>query len=303
MLKPASSLVPPFAARLAPLAARILLVLLLGLFLSAALVRLAPGYGVNEEELDFRLSRDSIQALRRADPAQAGLFSFSRSYLLRLLHGDLGVSATLHEPVRRLLAERLPETLRSVALALVLAWTAALGLASVLALWRQTAFSLAANLLASLLLCLPAAVLALLFVLARAPARLALALVVFPKVFCYARNLLARSASLPHILTARARGVGQLRIFFWHVLPVAAPQLLAFAGVSVSLALAAAVPVEALCDLPGIGQLAWQAALGRDLVLLVDLTLIVALVTVFANACAELASPRAASSPNAEIQP
>ena len=66
---------------------------------------------------------------------------------------------------------------------------------------------------------------------------------------------------------------------FWHILPVAGPQLLALAGVSVSLAFAATIPVEVLCDLPGIGQLAWKAALSRDLVLLVNLTMIVTLIT------------------------
>ena len=77
-------------------------------------------------------------------------------------------------------------------------------------------------------------------------------------------------------------------MLFWHVLPPAAPQLLALAGVTVSVAVGAAIPIEALCDQPGIGQLAWQAALARDLVLLVNLTLIVTLITVVANAFSDL---------------
>jgi len=116
--------------------------------------------------------------------------------------------------------------------------------------------------------------------------------IVFPKIFHYARNLLARAAALPHVLTARSKGAGGARILLRHVLPVAAPQLLALAGVSVSLAFAAAIPVEALCDLPGIGQLAWQAAMGRDLPLLVNLTMIVTLVTLMANSAADLAARR-----------
>ena len=55
-----------------------------------------------------------------------------------------------------------------------------------------------------------------------------------------------------------------MRVLCWHVIPVSAAPLLALAGVSVSIALGAAIPVEALCGIPGIGQLAWQAALGRD---------------------------------------
>jgi peptide/nickel transport system permease protein len=72
--------------------------------------------------------------------------------------------------------------------------------------------------------------------------------------------------------------------------PVALPQLGALAAISVSLALGAAIPLEALCDQPGIGQLAWQAALGRDLPLLVGLTLVMALVVMTANTVSDITS-------------
>jgi len=268
--------------------ARMLIVLVLGGFLGATLVRLAPGFGVDTEELDTRLSERSVVALRQSHAMEESLPRFYFDYLSKLLHGDLGVSESLHRPVRELLAERFPETLKSVGLGLALAWLAGLSLAMTSVMSRLWIADLLASLLASILLCVPAAVLALLFVIAEAPGRLAIGLIVFPKVFYYARNLLAQSAGLPHVVTARAKGVSGLRVFFWHVVPVAGPQLLALAGVSVSLAFAAAIPVEVLCDIPGIGQLAWQAALGRDLGLLVNLTMIVTLITLAANSGAEL---------------
>jgi hypothetical protein len=43
-----------------------MITLLLGGFLSATLVRLAPGYGAGEEDLDSRLSGESRAALRQA---------------------------------------------------------------------------------------------------------------------------------------------------------------------------------------------------------------------------------------------
>jgi peptide/nickel transport system permease protein len=46
--------------------------------------------------------------------------------------------------------------------------------------------------------------------------------------------------------------------------------------------------VEALCGLPGVGQLAWQAALARDLPLLTNLTILVTLVTLLANSGADV---------------
>jgi peptide/nickel transport system permease protein len=274
--------------RLVKHAARILIILLLGGFLGATLVRLAPGFGVDEEELDNRLNQGSIQALRQARASQESLSSFYVHYLGRLVHGNLGTSRTLQQPVTRLLVDRFPETLKSVGLGLALGWTLGLALAIASALSRSWFVDLFSSVLAGALLCMPAAVLALLFVIARAPGRLVLGLIVFPKIFRYARSLLVRSAAMPHVLTARAKGAGSLRTLMWHILPVAAPQLLALAGVSVSLVFAAAIPVEALCDLPGIGQLAWKAALGRDLELLVNLTMIVTAVTLLANSAADL---------------
>ena len=91
---------------------------------------------------------------------------------------------------------------------------------------------------------------------------------------------------------AQAKGLNTSRIFFCHILLPVAPQVLALAGISVSLALTAAIPVEALCDLPGIGQLAWKAALARDLPLLVNLTMIVTLVTLLANSACDLLGQR-----------
>jgi len=59
------------------------------------------------------------------------------------------------------------------------------------------------------------------------------------------------------------------------------------------MAFGAAIPIEALCDSPGIGQLAWQAALNRDLPLIMNLTLLVAIVTVAANSFANASNERA----------
>jgi peptide/nickel transport system permease protein len=270
------------------LVAKILITVLLGGFLGATLVRFAPGFGIDEEELDSRLSTQSIQALRETRAADANIFVFYFHYLSRLLRGDLGISRTLQRPVRQLVAERLPETLKSVAAGMALGWTAGFFLAVAVVMSRAWYLDLLGSLLVGVLLCLPAAVLALLFVLAQAPTRLLLGLIIFPKMFRYSRNLLGRSSALPHVLTARAKGLGNMRVLVWHILPTATPQLLALLGVTVSFAFTAAIPMEALCDMPGIGQLAWKAALGRDVALLVNLTMIVTLVTLMANSASEM---------------
>ena len=261
---------------------------LLGAFLSAVLVRLAPGFDVDENQLDPRLSSESIQALRQTRLEQHNIFRFYLRSLQRAVHGDLGTSLSLGQPVSALLKDRLPLTVRLVAIGLLLSWAAALALALSAAWMRFHAYDALATIVSGTFLCIPAAVLALLSVLWNVPGALAIALIVFPRDYRYARNLLAKAYSLPHIVTARAKGLGELRILFWHVVPLAGPQLLAVAGVSVSVAIGAAIPVEALCGLAGVGQLAWQAALARDLPLLMNITILVTLVTLLANSGADV---------------
>ncbi|MFZ0901069.1 MAG: ABC transporter permease [Candidatus Sulfotelmatobacter sp.] len=260
----------------------------LGGFLSATLVRLAPGFDADEQQLDPHLNTESVQALRAARQLDHNVWRFYFSYMNRAAHGDLGTSLALGQPVRTLLRDRAPLTLRLLSVGLALAWMAALSLALTAAWLRRSSYDVLTTLVSGTFLCIPAAVLALLSVLWNVTGSLAIALIVFPHVYRYARNLLAKSYTLPHIITARARGLGEGRVLFWHVVPGVAPQLLAVAGVSVSMAVGAAIPVEALCGLAGVGQLAWQAALARDLPLLVNITILVTLVTLLANCGADV---------------
>jgi peptide/nickel transport system permease protein len=275
-------------ARIAGHAMALAATVLLGGFLSATLVRLAPGFDADEQQLDPHLSAQSVQALRAARQNDHDVWRFYISYMKRAAHGDLGTSLALAQPVRTLLRDRAPLTLRLLAFGLGLAWATGLSLALTAAWWRFSAYDALTTIVSGTFLCIPAAVLALLSVLWNLPGSLAIAFIVFPHIYRYARNLLAKSYSLPHIITARAKGLGEGRILFWHVVPAVAPQLLAIAGVSVSMAVGAAIPVEALCGLPGVGQLAWQAAMGRDLPLLVNITILVTLVTLLANSGADV---------------
>jgi len=269
---------------------------LLGTLVTGLLVRLAPGFDVDARQLDSRLAHESKEALRDQRLKNADIMHFCIAYLGAAATGDFGESLTLNRPVRELIVERFPTTLRIVGLGLVGGWLLAVTFAFSSVLLHRAAYDAATATISGALLCVPSAVMALLFVLFRAPAQLAIALIVFPRLFRYARNVLESSYSMPHIITARAKGLGMVRVLCWHVIPVSAAPLLALAGVSVSVALGAAVPVEALCGIPGIGQLAWQAAMGRDLPLLITSTVLVTLVTLTANAISDLVTCSLSSS-------
>jgi peptide/nickel transport system permease protein len=275
----------------------IVVTVLLGGLLGATLVRTAPGFGVDERELDSRLREDSLRALRESRAEENNILRFYIHYLTGLLRGDLGSSRSLGRPVAELLAERIPVTFRSVGLGLAGGWLLGFLLALPMAVSRLPGYDFLSAVASGVFLCLPSAVLALLLLFLGGPPLLAIALVVFSRVFRYVRNLLLESCTLPHVVAAKARGLGRTRVLMWHVLPSAGPQILALAGVSVSIAFGASIPIEVICDSPGIGQLAWQAALGRDLPLLINLTVLVTVMTLLANSFSDLATPASPGRP------
>jgi len=285
--------VPGKATSLAGLALRqvrrLLLVLLLGGLLGATLVRLSPGFGVDERELDPRLSVESRQAIHAERASENNIFLFYPRYLSGLARGDFGFSRSLNRPVSQLLAERLPVTLASLSYGVLGGVCLGLGLAVISLFWRIPGAGLVSSLASGLCLAVPAAVIALLFLWVGAAGRWAIALVVFPHVYRYTKNVLAETYQSPHVPAAQARGLSESRILCAHVLAPAAPQLAAVIGISVSLAFGASLPIEVICDTPGVGQLAWRAALDRDLPLLITITMLVAVLTMVANSLADLA--------------
>jgi peptide/nickel transport system permease protein len=259
-------------------------------FFGTLLVWMAPGFGIDERELDPRWTKESLASLRETGVDRGRPVAFYLNWMSHVVRGDLGESYSLGQPVAELLRERLPVTARSAAEGLAIGWALGLGLALSTFLARVPGLEAATATLAGALLCLPTAVIALVFLSFDGPAAWAIGAVVLPQVFSYTRNLCARAMQAPHVVMAVAKGLSRGRILAWHVLATAGPQLLALAGVSVTLAFTAALPIEVICDSPGIGQLAWLAAMGRDLPLLVNITLVVTAITLLANSLSDWAT-------------
>lgn len=259
------------------------LTILLAAFLAAALVRVAPGFAMDERQLDSRLSDSSIQAIQRESTANGNLARYFAGYLVGLSRGELGESISFGQPVRSLIGERLGLTLQSVAAGVAWAWSIAILLALGLGLLHRRGGDLLATAFSGGLLCLPAAVVALLALYLGVGPGVAIAAILLPRILRYLQNITGAMARRPHVEAARARGIGGLALLLRHVWLPAAAELLALAGISVNMALGAAIPVEALCDSPGVGQLVWKAALARDLPVVVNVTILIAALTAAAN--------------------
>jgi peptide/nickel transport system permease protein len=68
-------------------------------------------------------------------------------------------------------------------------------------------------------------------------------------------------------------------------------------GVGLVLAFGAAIPIEALCGVPGVGALALQAATSRDMPLLCGLALAIAFFVTVVHAAGDLAASPPGESP------
>src|SRR5215470_1286051 len=116
-------------------------IVLLGGFACATLVRFAPGFSADERQLDSRLSADSLRALRESHESERNILRFYADYMRRALHGELGASRSLGQPVRSLLRDRFPVTVRLVGVGLALGWIVGLSLSLTTVLMRVTAYS------------------------------------------------------------------------------------------------------------------------------------------------------------------
>lgn len=221
-----------FVRRLAVSLLNLILVVLLGGFAAAALVRLSPGFDIDENSWNPRIGAATLAAMHARRERENRLPIFYVRYLGAALHGDLGQSESLRVPIAELLRERTPVTAR------LIGWGLAGGLLSGaffawLAVWpRRALLEVAAVSINGLLLAIPPAVLALAFFFREAPLALAVALALLPRVFGTMRALLGELHASPALLAARARGVRPLSMALRYVLGASLPQLIALTGVA-----------------------------------------------------------------------
>ena len=262
--------------------ARALALVLLVMIGSTLLMRLAPGYLSDAREMDARYGNTV-----RAELAQEGARSHSLPLMLAReatgwLRGDAGESRQFGVPVRELIGPRLPVTGGLLLRSLLLGWALALCAALMASTRRRSGIVWQAP--ATLLLAIPTAAMATLCLLAGIGGPvLVMALLIAARDFKFLCRMLRQAWLQPHVLQARAHGIRMGRLLAVHMAPAIAGQLGALAGLSLVTALSALVPVEVLFDVPGLGQLAWNAAMNRDLPVLLAVTLLMALAVTSSN--------------------
>lgn len=230
-------------------------------------------------------------------------------WLARMLHGDLGYSFGNQQSVRSLIAANFPATVELTLAGLALSLLAGFPLGVLAALRRNRGADLAAMGVSLAFMSIPSFWLGLLLILLFAvelpwfdvvggpslkglvlPAvTLALGSAGFNARFV--RSSVITAAVQRHVITARAKGLTQRRVFLRHVLRNALLPILTVVGLQFGQLLSGAIIVETVFSRPGIGRLLVQAILAKDYLTVQAVVLIVAVLYAGINLVVDLLYP------------
>lgn len=295
-----------------------LVLILIGVFV---LLQFAPGDTVDAMMAqmgggDAATARD----LRRFYGLDLSVWAQLGNYLWRLVRLDLGFSAIYGKPVATVIVERLPATILLMTASLSLAFFFGLVLGVVAARrvnrWQDTLIStlglmfyamptfwfglMAIVVFAIYLQWLPAggfeditvvhSGLSRTFDIVRhlALPTLTLGLFYMAIYLRIMRGSMLEVLNLDFVRTARAKGMDETRVVVRHVLRNALLPMVTLIGLQAGTMLGGSVVVESVFSLPGLGRLAYESVVQRDLNTLLGIVFVSALLVIAVNFIVDL---------------
>ncbi len=255
---------------------RVLSLVLLSVLGTSALMYAAPGYFTDSREMDAAHASVARTELRQLQGDQRSLLSVFRSEFHSWAHGDLGRSRQFDTPVGTLMKERAARSFRLLLTGVLAGWSVALLLAVPLSMRHAPFLDVGAAGMTAVLLALPVGVLATVCLLRDTGGPVTvLAIVIAARDFKLLHRMMQSVWRAPFVLHAHTQGMSDAGILRLHVATALRSELLSVVVMSFTLALSALVPIEVIFDVPGLGQLAWLAAMNRDLPVLAAVTAVV----------------------------
>jgi len=117
---------------------------------------------------------------------------------------------------------------------------------------------------------------------------LSLSLIFLAIYFRLMRASMLEVSTLDFVRTARAKGAGETRILYRHVLRNALLPVITLLGLQFSTMLGGSVVVETVFSLPGLGRLAYDSVVQRDLNTLLGIIFVASIVVVVVNFAVDL---------------
>ncbi len=290
----------------------LLVVLIVTLFVFLLLHAL-PG-GIVRSQLGLKATPVEIRALEQQEGLLRPLPEQYFLWIGNLIHGNLGFSYKLNQPVGSLLREYVPRTLLLVgsSLAISLAIALPVGLwqgkrrnrfddraltAIMMTFYSMPSFLLGVVLIVVLNIWLPAFP-------ATAEAFgtgyqadiaglvlpvMTLALAGISYFSRYMRSAVIDNLLEDYVRTAYAKGNSGRRVLLRHVLRNSLLGTVTLVGLAIPYVLSGSLVVEALFDFPGVGLLFYNAAQDRDYPVLLGVLLVITVATVLGNLMADVA--------------
>ncbi len=296
-----------FAGRRLAQAIPVLLIITVAAF---SVIHLVPGDPARVM-LGSRATDEAVQVLREQLGLDKPLVTQYLDFLKAAAQLDFGDSLFQRTAIGPIVAARAVHSLALVAYAVLISLVIAVPLALLSAIRRNLLADHVVRALTTLAFCMPSFWTALLLVLLfsirlkffptsglgdRPLAYLASLTLPAVSIGLYLTPILLRSlrASLIQTLgaefveAARARGFGEARILFKHVLRNSLIAMLTILGINVGFLISGAVIVENVFSIPGLGSLMVAAIVQRDYPVIVALTLVFGVVVVAANFLVDL---------------
>ena len=104
----------------------------------------------------------------------------------------------------------------------------------------------------------------------------------------YTRSSILDELGQDYVRTARAKGVKELRVLFYHILRNGMIPLITVIALQIPLLFGGAVITEQVFSWPGMGRLALEAIMQRDYPLLMGITTVIAILVLIANLLADI---------------
>lgn len=275
------------------------------------MIHLVPG-DVAEVILGPGATQEALAELRRSLHLNDPFYLQYYRWLKTILSGDLGTSVAFSIPVETLLIERLRNSAILIAGAIFLSVLLGVSGGLVAALLQNTVFDRTVLLVSLVLASVPVFWLGIVLVyyfsvnLGWLPAsgmysfggdptwwglfiHLILPALTAAAVPLAVITRLIRSEALQvlqqqYVTALKAKGLGEIRILFVHVLRNILPQTLNIIGLQIGYLLGGAILTEIIFSWPGLGQLIYSAILARDIPLIQASVLTVGGIFVLINA-------------------
>lgn len=283
--------------------------------LTFILIHLEPG-SVARSILGVRATPDRMAIFNATYGLDQPLYRQFISYVNQLLHGDLGTSYYLQQPVSTLFGQRLPRDLFLLGSSTLIALLISLPLGIYQAVRRGGIADNALSAVTFTLYCMPAFWLGVMLVAVLAiqthvfsplaptgtsvgsmltdPRAIVLPILTLTLVQVAGFSRYMRSSAIDtlaqdYLRVARAKGLPERLVLFRHVLRNSLLPIVTIVGLSLPGLVTGAIVVEEVFNYQGMGLLFYDAATHHDFPILLGSTLIVGIATVAGNLVADIA--------------